>query len=84
MFKCINVEVILLHNLGPADYRGGTFPAQFEREAGAKFCQGIPTVVNTDSTPKDETFLVNIMIIPSSPLRHGTPNVTRVFITGMR
>ena len=66
-----------------ADYVGGTFIAQFGMEAGARFCQNIQTVLDTDVEPDDESFLVNIAILPGSPLRPGTPNTARVFITGM-
>ena len=68
---------------GPADYSGGTFTAEFGTEAGARFCQNIQTVLDTDTEPVDETFLVNIMVFPGSLLQTGTPGTTRVFITGM-
>ena len=68
---------------GPADYIGGTFTAQFGTEAGARFCQNIQTVLDTDVEPGNENFLVNIVIIPGSPLRPGTPDTATVFITGM-
>ena len=69
---------------GPADYIGGTFTAQFGTEADARFCQNIQTVLDTDVEPDDENFLVNIVIIPGSPLRPGTPDTATVFITGMK
>ena len=69
---------------GPADYIGGTFTAQFGTEADARFCQNIQTVaVNGTNVETDSTFLVNIAIIPGSPLRPGTPDTTTVFITGI-
>ncbi len=67
---------------GPGDYISGRFPVVFPTAANQRVCVSIETVLDTELEPIDESFLVTMEILLGSSLGRGSPNMTRVFITG--